>query len=376
MLSRSIRVVMLLGTLAGATTLASAQEKGKGWSVPKCREISGTAAVTYTKDDGATLTPTKLTLRGTRYTLGVATSDKANTLWAVQDRTLLRSTSAGCRWDAVAYVAVPSGSDGFALTLTAGRGDRAWAWADGRPDLSRVDGTTVTPIKVPGNVVGVGTDAVDGDRVRVGDDAGRIWESTDGGLSWAPVSTSGFGDAIVYRAAFDPANLDHVLFGVTNQGVALTFDGGRTWEKVASISPTFGPVNVFNVVVSPADGNVVYAQGVDLDESDAGAPNNGRHIWRSVDGGLSWTSVAEEDGVNGFFMPNGSVMAAHPSNADVLYWLFGTPSFDYGTDVYKVDVSAGAPTKTHNGYDKMSAIAFHPGDPSILYLGVDSEQGF
>src|SRR5512138_3769239 len=56
-MSRSIRVVMLLGALAGAATLASAQEKGKGWSVPKCREIAGTAAVTYTKDDGATLTP-------------------------------------------------------------------------------------------------------------------------------------------------------------------------------------------------------------------------------------------------------------------------------------------------------------------------------
>ena len=375
-MSRSIHVALLLGVLAGATSLAPAQEKGKGWSVPKCREIAGTAAVTYTRDDGATLVPTKLMLRGTRYTLGVATSDKPNTLWAVQDRTLLRSTSAGCRWDAVAFVQVPPGSDGFALTLTSGRGDRAWAWADGRPDLSRVDGTTVTPIKAPGTIVGVGTDASDPDRARVGDDRGGIWETTDGGLSWSLVSTSGFGDAIVYRAAFDPANLDHVIFGVTTQGVAVTFDGGRTWEKIASISPTFGPVNVFNVVVSPANGNVVYGQGIDIDESDAGAANQGRHIWRSTDGGLHWASVAEQDAANGFHMPNGSVMAAHPTNADVLYWLFGTPSFDYGTDIYRVDVGAGAPTKTHNGYDKMSAIAFHPGDPSVLYLGLDSEQGF
>lgn len=375
-MSRSNCVVVLFGALLVATTLASAQEKGKGWSVPKCREIAGTGAVTFTKDDGATLTPTKLALRGTRYTLGVATSDKANTLWAVQDRTLLRSTSAGCRWDAVAFINVPGGSDGFALTLTPGRGDRAWAWADGRPDLTRVDGTTVTPIKAPGNVVGVGTDPIDGNRARMGDDRGGIWETTDGGVTWNLVSRSSFGDVIVYRAAFDPADLNHVVFGVTTQGVALTFDGGSTWEKVTSISPTFGPVNVFNVVVSPVNGNVVYGQGVDLNESDAGAPNQGRHIWRSLDGGLSWGSVAEQDAANGFTMPNGSVMAAHPTNADVLYWLFGTPSFDYGTDIYKLDVSAGAPTKTHNTYDKMSSIAFHPGDPSVLYLGLDSEQGF
>jgi photosystem II stability/assembly factor-like uncharacterized protein len=376
MLSRSVRVVMLLGTLAGATTLASAQEKGKGWSVPKCREIAGTAAVTYTKDDGATLTPTKLTLRGTRYTLGVATSDRANTLWAVQDRTLLRSTSAGCRWDAVAFIEVPTGSDGYALTLTPAPGDRAWAWADGRPDLSRIDGTTVTAIKAPANVVGVGADPVNGNRARVGDDTGRIWETTDGGLTWAPLGEPAVYGEIVYRAAFDPANPDHVLFGTTRAGVSMTFNGGRSWEKVGSLSATGGPVNAFNVIVSPANGSVVYVQGLDLDESDAGAPNQGRHIWRSVDGGLSWASVAEEDAANEFYMPNGAVLAAHPSNPDVLYWLFGTKSFDYGTDIYKLDVAAGAPTKTHNTYDKMSAIAFHPGDPSILYLGLDTEQGF
>jgi hypothetical protein len=375
MFSRSIRVVMLLGALAGATTLASAQEKGKGWSVPKCREIAGSAAVTYTKDDGATLTPTKLTLRGTRYTLGVAASDKANTLWAVQDRTLLRSTSAGCRWDAVAYVEIPSGSDGYALTLTAAPGDRAWAWAEGRPDLSRIDGTTVTPVKAPGNVIGVGADPIDGNRARMGDDLGQVWETTDGGLTWSPIGKPGI-SGIIYRAAFDPADLDHVLFTAATYGAALSFDGGLTWEKVGAFSQTGGPVNVFTAVVSPANGNVVYAQGLDLDESDAGAPNDGRHIWRSVDGGLSWASVAEQDAANGFYMPNGVVMAAHPSNADVLYWLFGTKSVDYGTDIYKLDVSAGAPTKTHNTYDKMSAIAFHPGDPSVLYLGLDTEQGF
>src|SRR3954454_24065128 len=43
--------------------------------------------------------------------------------------------------------------------------------------------------------------------------------------------------------------------------------------------------NVFNVVVSPADARVVWAMAIDINEMDSNVPSQGRHIYRSVDGG-------------------------------------------------------------------------------------------
>jgi hypothetical protein len=69
---------------------------------------------------------------------------------------------------------------------------------------------------------------------------------------------------------------------------------------------------------------------------------------------------------------NGPTMAAHPQNRELLYFVFGTHIFDYGTDFFRYDAATGALTMTHNNYDGINSIAFSRTDPTLLYLGIET----
>jgi hypothetical protein len=71
---------------------------------------------------------------------------------------------------------------------------------------------------------------------------------------------------------------------------------------------------------------------------------------------------------------NGPTMAAHPTNANVLYFTFGTSFSGYGTDLYRFDTATSQVTKTHNAYHGIDAFAFNPAAPSVMYLGLVKEQ--
>ncbi len=49
------------------------------------------------------------------------------------------------------------------------------------------------------------------------------------------------------------------------------------------------------------------------------------------------------------------------------------PTIVYGTDVYRYDAATGMLTLTHNSYDDINAIAFWPGDPRVMYVGLEVE---
>ncbi|MFP5285917.1 MAG: WD40/YVTN/BNR-like repeat-containing protein, partial [Thermoanaerobaculia bacterium] len=339
------------------------------WTAPDCATIIGTASVTYTTDDGATLTPTNRPLSGTSYTLGLVALETPNTLLAAVGSHILRSTDAGCHWTPLANLGRETGN--ALLTLTAAPGGRAYAWAENQGVLFRIDGRTVTALKAPVTaIIGFGADAKNGGFVRLADTSGQVWESFDAGATWSPLGSPAREGVFAYRAAFDPSNLDHIVVGTMVNGAFVTFDASRTWTQ--SIGITKGIANVFNVVVSPADPRVVWAQGLDITEADAGAPSGGRHIYRSIDGGLTFGAAVDQGA--GVTLVNGTYMAAPPSNPDVVYFVFGTSFGNYGTDLYKYDAAAGQVTWTHNGYDEIGAIAFSPASPSLLYLGLVSEQ--
>jgi len=370
---RKLVLASILSLATGSILAQDAARPGGLWQVPTCNAIAGANTVAITFDEGATLLTAGRPLRPTSYAYGLAVlPDVPNTMYLADGRSLQRSTTAGCRWTNVGTVA--STSDGFPISLVAARGDRAFAWSENRNDLARIDGTTITYLGSPvDSIVGLGTDPVDTDRVRFGDGGGQLWESTDGGLRFSPIGTRIPGTSFLYyRAAFDPANLDHVVVGSVINGAYVTFDGGRNWAQATGLSSTgTGQVNVFSVVVSPADAMTVYAMGLDIAESDAGAPSQGRHIYMSRDGGLTFRPIVDRS--NDVILPNGVPMAAHPRNADVVYFTYGSSFGGYGADLYRYDHATGQVTKTHNTYHGLPSIGFNPADPSVMYLGLALE---
>ena len=251
-------------------------------------------------------------------------------------------------------------------------GDRAFGYHDNGADLVRIDAGAVIPLKSPTpNVIGLGTDATEPDRLRLAGADGSLWESTEAGASFSPLDPAPVAP-LTYRFAFDPRDLDHILFGSASIGAWVSFDGGKQWTQATGLSPS-GKANAFEVVVSPIDSNVVWSQGIDLDENLPNAPNGGRHIFRSEDGGKTFLRVVDhEPGV--VTLTNGVLMAPSPGDANVMYFVFGTYYGDYGTDLFRYDAGTKQLTKTHNAYDDVSSIAFSPAAPGLLYLGLTQEQ--
>ncbi|WNG50526.1 exo-alpha-sialidase [Archangium minus] len=327
-----------------------------GWTVPTCSHITGTNAISFTRDEGATLASTG-TLTGTVYTPGLVALDTANTLLAVHANSVIRSTDAGCTWSSIGTV--PAG-----LTLTAAAGGRAYAWAENGSGLYRIEGTTITALTSPvANILGLGVDAANGSHVRVGDRRGQLYESFNGGASWKALGVApASGDFVLgYSVAFDPANLNHVLFGLASQGAFVSTNGGSTWKQVKGLST--GRANGFTIAVSPANGQIVWLAGLDLETSI-------RKLYRSADGGQNFAPVVEESET--VTLGNGPLVAPHPKDAHVIYFEFGTYFQDYGTDIYKYDHATGVVTQTHNANDGVSSIAFSPADPSVMYFGLTS----
>jgi hypothetical protein len=349
-------------TGAGGQGGQGGQGGAQGWVTPACGPILGTGAVTYTLDEGATLTPTAEALQGIGYTYGLVALDVPNTLLAEHQGQILRSTDAGCSWTGIGPVAAP-------LTLVAAPGGRAYAFQDNSTPLYRIDGTTITKLTLPGNeVLGLGVDPADGSHLRVGDGTGALWDSTDAGDTWLPVGVAAPANGMVYRHSFDPNSIDHILVGTAVNGSFVSTDGGGTWVKSTGLAA--GNVNVFSIVVSPADGNVVWAQGIDLEKTSEPVAS-GRRIWRSTDGGVTFTEVVKQTAQ--ITIRNQELLAPHPVDTNVLYFVFGTYFQGYGTDIYKYDQTTGMVTITHNQYNDVNAVAFSPANPSVMYLGLTSD---
>ncbi|MFI9596350.1 WD40/YVTN/BNR-like repeat-containing protein [Nonomuraea sp. NPDC052265] len=360
-------------TVLSAATPAMARNSGDGfdgsdWSRPSCQTVAGDGSVTYAWNDGKKIASTSKVLGPIVYTAGLVALDRPNQLLAMSNRQLLASKDAGCTWNAAGEV------KGSYIELVAARGGRAYAWdRDGNLALATPEG--VTPLTGPGgDLIGLGVDRGNGDRLRTSDLEGQLRESQDGGRTWQPVGVPAWSPSetrMSYTAVFDPQDLDHVVLGASDTGARVTFDGGRTWTSAAGLTTTGDRVNVFSAAISPAAGNVVWAMGLDLAELEAGVPSGGRHIYRSDDGGRNFASAVDQSGA--VTIPNGPLLAPHPKDADVLYFDFGTGWSSIGTDIYKYESRKNRVTINHNSYDRVTSIAFNPAHPSVMYLGVSEE---
>jgi hypothetical protein len=321
------------------------------WEAPNCDLVSGTPAVTFSKDAGATFAPTSGQLPDIAYTTALAVLTTPGHVLAETSGDVIRSTDGGCTWTKI-------GDAGDIITRLVAAGEsRAYGYGPGSAHLYRVDGDAVTILPPPAGVLdirGLGVDRSNPDRLRLGEQDGTLFESSDGGLTFAPVGVPS-PNGCFYTMAFDPGDLDHVLCGTLGDGVSVTFDGGATWAP----GEVPLPANAFSFGVSPVDGNRVWLRAVYSLSDDKG-------VLISSDGGKTFAPVLV-DGQQGFSTYNGPPLTPDVLDADVVY--FPTP-----LDLYRFDVGQNLlETLDPHPFYQTESVAVAPSAPPIVYVGLTQE---
>jgi hypothetical protein len=365
-------LLVVLGSLCCA--LAASGQSGRRRAVrtpppipPLCGSVVGTPAVTFSRDGGRTVVPTAERLHGVGYTMGLVALDVPDRLLAVHKRTLLSSIDAGCSWTALAEL---TALDYSPPILNAAEGGRAYGWSPNQSFLFRVIDdrfeTLASPVQA---IAGFGSDRHDGRHVRIAGMDGSIWDSRDEGTTWTPVGRVPLdaNSPLLYTVAFDSFDLDHILAGAARTGAHLSRDGGRSWSESRGLS-TGGPVNIFTISISPADGNLVWAMGLDIREADQHLPSNGRHIYRSEDGGETFAPVVDASAE--VTLTNGPIVVPHPTRPELVYFTFGSSVFDVGSFLYTYDHSRRTIGIHRHPFHGINAVAFSRRDLGVMYLGL------
>jgi hypothetical protein len=150
------------------------------------------------------------------------------------------------------------------------------------------------PVNVGGRVTDLVADPANANKFYVGSASGGVWKTTDGGVTFTPIF-DGLGTLSVGALALDPrdSNILYVGTGEANpgggsttqpgDGVWKTTDGGATWQHLG-LDNTF---EIGRIVVDPKNPSNVFVAAM-------GAlffHNVDRGVYRSQDGGLTWTKV-------------------------------------------------------------------------------------
>lgn len=161
-----------------------------------------------------------------------------------------------------------------------------------------------------------------------------IYKSVDGGLTWelkGLEETQAIGRVVVHPTNPDVvyvAALGAIWGSNPERGLYRTVDGGDTWELSKFISDEAGFVDV---VMDPRDPDVLFAASWQRVRGpyflNSGGP--GSALWKTTDGGDSWTEVVG----NGFptTMKGRIGLAIAPSQPDVMYAMVEAEEEDDGS---------------------------------------------
>ena len=199
------------------------------------------------------------------------------------------------------------------------------------------------------NIVWVGTG--EDNLFRAGIAGTGIYKSTDAGKTWQQMGLSDSGT--IGRILVHPTNPNIVFVAAQGhewtpnemRGVYKTTDGGKTWTKSFYRSPNTGAVDL---AMDPADPNTLYAamnQRMRRKWTDPRVEpgNDEGGIWKTTDGGKTWTA-ANEGLTPAQFRGRVGVDIAR-SNPNVLYAI--VDSYDQGLPA-KVNPDGSMETDAYN----------------------------
>ena len=216
---------------------------------------------------------------------------------------------------------------------------------------------------------------------------GGLWKTTDGGTTWEPVTDGKIGSATIGAVEVCQANPDVLYLGTgetqlrgniqAGDGLYRSTDAGKTWTHAGLRESR----NIGRIRVHPTNCDVAYAAAF----GEYSGPNAERGIYRTTDGGQTWTRVLHRDERTG-----GVDISIDPQNPDIVYaalweaWRnqWGMSSGGAGSGLFRSDDGGAswkeltrAPGMPAQGLVGKIGVSVSPADPTRVYAIVEHDSG-
>ncbi len=274
--------------------------------------------------------------------------------------------------------ASPSTSTTFATALSS----TSWTLIGPQPTAT----ADLATILSPAGHTALAVDPTNSNIVYLGGPEGGVWKTTDGGTTWTPL-TDNQPSLAIGSIAIDPQNPQTIyagtgeenfaLYNYAGAGILKSTNGGSSWTQLTgpfvgpfdSQSPYCGGAYIGSIAVDPGNSQVLLA-GVLFQCS------TGSGLYRSTDGGASWTEVLgtpqAPDLITG--------VVFDPANGNNVYAAVGSSSSTANDGIWK-STNAGLTWKISNGSGTTAfpgssagriSLAIAASSPTTLYAGAAS----
>lgn len=187
-------------------------------------------------------------------------------------------------------------------------GDALWHLMGPQPIDNHVFGMNGGSPTASGRITAIAVDNTDatGNTVYIGGAAGGVWKTTNGGTTWTPLTDSQPSLA-VGSITIDPNNSQTIYVGTGEEnfnldafygaGILKSTNGGTTWTQLGAstfaqaLTSDTGGAYIGQIAVQPGNPNIVLAAVSYILNGTVGG------IYRSIDGGTTWTEDTSPQGL-------------------------------------------------------------------------------